>query len=351
MSTSESDASLKLVWLVLQVSSGQIGIPFLLVTLSLSRLRRLPTLYGLLATWCVSSIICSLLFYVDGDKNPEPSHYLCLTQASLFGAIPLMGAFSAFSLMYDGWITVEGKETLLSRRKFRTVLLLVLPWIAFLLAAIALFSFGYANPTSVRRKQLFYCSLKAPMITNTLGMLTIMVLAVTALYGGKISLLLRNRWSHFKARVSDSSAPERHMSSPYVAIRIALFAFCVVLSITLMLICVLGQRADLLDIFFACIPTIVLAIFGTQADVVRVWVDLLPKLLIPHRIRMWVRAKPIHYAPTLPTRNPSVTVNSFDVWKEKYLDHDVEKPLPVRVRQKRGSEYVMISTVSRSFSV
>jgi len=356
MSTHGDPESLKIAWLVLLVISGQVGIPILLGTLFFSRLRRLPTLHGLLVTWFVASFVCCLLFYAnDAKTDVQPAHSLCLAQASLVGATPLTGALSAFSLVYDGWITVQGKETLFGRRRLRTIVLLSLPWVGFVAAAIALFVSGHSNPTGVRRQQLFYCTVDAPNITNTLGVLTIIGLTITALYGGKIALMLRRRWTHFKARVSDSSAPERHMSSPYVAIRIGVFASCMVLSLILMLIGVLGKRSQLLDILFALIPAGVLVIFGTQADVIRVWVGLFPTSLLPRQIRAWGQSKPAHSSPTLPTSHPishtntidSTDSDSFDLSKEKY--GNLEQPMTVHLeRDDHGEMFVMAPGHSRA---
>lgn len=57
----------------------------------------------------------------------------------------------------------------------------------------------------------------------------------------KIAVLLRRNWRQFKTRVSDSSRPESRMYSPYVAIRIAVFALYVFLSVALSLICVVAM--------------------------------------------------------------------------------------------------------------
>ena len=50
------------VWLACTVSGGLVGVPILVVTLYLSGLKRLKTLYNLFFTWIFSSLISSLLY-------------------------------------------------------------------------------------------------------------------------------------------------------------------------------------------------------------------------------------------------------------------------------------------------
>lgn len=50
------------VWLACQIYGGLIGVPIVLVTLRLSKLKRLKTLHNLLLTWVFSAIVSSLLY-------------------------------------------------------------------------------------------------------------------------------------------------------------------------------------------------------------------------------------------------------------------------------------------------
>lgn len=324
------------IWIGLEFAGGQVGVPILLATLCFSRLRRLPTLYSLLVTWIASGFICCLLFYTDHDlpNDPQPSYALCLMQAAFIYGVPPMTAMSAFALVYEGWITISGQALPTGKNglQIRTAFLVMIPWLGMLFTAIATFAVGYADPASVSRdRRIFYCSVKQDILTDILAIVTGIVLAVTVVYSIKVARILFSNWIELKRRVSDSNLPETRIANPYAAIRIAVFGIYVLLTLCLSFVSIIAPLSPVPDLVSSSIPTAVFVIFGTQADIVRIWVNLIPKFLLPRSLSAWANSSPeassssVDHIPQIGSTGsgadiPRTPSNSYDVWKEKFMD-------------------------------
>jgi len=279
------------LWVACEVVGGQIGIPILIATLVFSDLRRLPTLFSLLVTWVCASIIACLLFYAGKGlpNDPQPTFGLCLAQASLMYGVPHMTALSAFALVYEGWLTVTGKNTPPGTGKLgaRTRLLLALPWGGLLLAAILSLIVGITSPQAVSRdRRFFYCSIQANGLTNTLAVIVGLILIVTIVYAAQIALVLRHTWLDVKNPVADD-ALDAPKTSSYMVIRITIFGLYLCVTLVLCFVSIVAPTSALLDLVAGSIPAAVFIIFATQADIVRIWVNLLPAVIKPRMVREW----------------------------------------------------------------
>lgn len=78
--------------------TGAIGMIITLCTAILSRqVKRNATWYAFCVSWVVSCASYCLLFFAGAQFGPEPSHPLCVTQASLAYAAPALSVKFVFT--------------------------------------------------------------------------------------------------------------------------------------------------------------------------------------------------------------------------------------------------------------
>ena len=102
-------------WLFFQIAAGHVALPILLATFLFAKtVPTHPAVVTICITWILSGVFSTLLcvvwpfdlhcpsesmltaisnnfrFYVGQHKGPEPSRGLCIAQASLLGAVPIM---------------------------------------------------------------------------------------------------------------------------------------------------------------------------------------------------------------------------------------------------------------------
>jgi len=264
-------------WLAVEIAGGQVGIPLLLITLYLSPLRRIPTLYSLLWSCVVWSIIDLLLYYPGRIKptDPEPSHALCLTQASLHLAQPILTSWCSFALLYDCWIVISGQSKGPNHPTTtrRTVILLIFPWLAFVLATGTSVLVGAKASVDLgRERHFFFCTYRNGIWSDTTASLAAAALLASFYLTTKGVILWINSRKHNAAELvkrTDGSKVDAHL-----LLRILMLTVTELFALALCIISVSGSwRTRMNDILVASLPLVILIIFASQRDVLNVYVS------------------------------------------------------------------------------
>jgi len=299
-----------ILFLFLNVWPSHFGLPiFLSIVLLSRRVKRHATFVNLIVAFIIIGLSSSLLLYAGKIIGPEPSRMLCLFQASLLYGMPPLASTAAFALVLQMFFTVraayDGVEYIESDHFVRLWMMLVGPYIAYFAAILATATIGAANPSKVsRNRRFFYCSVDALRLTNTLSVLSALVLLGTLVFITWTTVLLvrRMRCARRHAMRAQSILD---LNFPF---RIMAFGIYIVVALSLSLISITSPSSPIPDITIATAATVLILIFGTQADIRSV-------------LTFW-KSKP-----NLP-RNIEIEV-AFSGIEERYLGKlGLEKPLP-----------------------
>ncbi|KAJ8523033.1 hypothetical protein ONZ45_g487 [Pleurotus djamor] len=149
-------------------------------------------------------------------------------------------------------------------RPWRLWLLLVAPYVALIMTAIATASVGAANPTKIsRNRRFFYCSVEADPLTNTMTISAAFILFATVIFEVWTVILLYRLYQASKRTGSKLSID---LSFP---IRIIAFGFYIMLALCLSLISIKSPRSPAPDLIISTAATVVIVIFGTQKDILK----------------------------------------------------------------------------------
>jgi len=254
-------------WFVLLLAGGHVLLPILAATFAFSRAKRHATLINMCITWILTTVISSLLFYAN-QYNDAPNPTLCIAQASIMYAGPPMVAASAFGLIYHVWSTAfasPGKGASSRRDSWRTILLLVLPYLSFIGFAIpgAILSVSHPQDVSLSRR-ILYCSLLNELYSGINAVYTAVILLATIYYELRIMMILRRNWVGFR----DCGL---HVAFDLqLIVRVVIFGVFIVigfiLAISTIFFSTLGP-----DFFTAAVPLVIFMVFGLSTDVLRVW--------------------------------------------------------------------------------
>jgi len=197
-----------IAWLFLNISASQLLLPILVAALFYSKPRAESTLINVLITWIVAGIVSSILLYSGHAVGCEPPPLLCLTQASLYVAIPPMACVAVFCGVLQIFFNVRQKLKQSIEDKDHTVrgvCLLVAPYIIFALFATVTAASGASTFVSTvsRTRRFFYCSVKSAFLVNTVtGFCSIMTLCTFG-FAFWIVVLMYQNWTRLHRSVNE----------------------------------------------------------------------------------------------------------------------------------------------------
>ncbi|KIP06202.1 hypothetical protein PHLGIDRAFT_468009 [Phlebiopsis gigantea 11061_1 CR5-6] len=174
------------VWLFFQIAAGHIALPILTATFILARtVTKIPALIIVCLTWILSAVFSTLLFYVGEHTGPEPGKGLCIAQASLLGATPLMTCSAVILLAIYVWKTYDDPDLGVDMQprtrtgKLGKIALHCSPFfILGLFVAIGV-TIALKHPERVTRTQeYFYCSLDWPPFTEAVSIISTLLCIV-----------------------------------------------------------------------------------------------------------------------------------------------------------------------------
>ncbi|KAJ4491433.1 hypothetical protein C8J55DRAFT_504214 [Lentinula edodes] len=258
------------VWIYFNLVSNVILLPILVLTFMLSKrvTKRHPSLINVCMTWILSGIFSLLLFFGGRAKptDPDPNSALCITQTSLLYGILPMWSVAVFILMYFilGIISADGRASSVSRSKM--TLMLGAPYIAQFCFSIATLVISLKYPKNVTREhKVFYCALKYPPLSDAMSIFTFIMCLGIIMIKLRICVLLFRRCRGMR-RNGQSIVVDLQL-----LVRVIIFGAFVFLGMFVDVVSMFSQRSIAPDLYAATAGTVVFLVFGSQADVLRVW--------------------------------------------------------------------------------
>jgi len=259
-------------FLVLNVWPSHFGLPVLLAIILLSKkIQRHSTFINLCISFIITGISSSLLLYAGKTSGPEPSQTLCLFQASLLYGMPGLTSTAAFILVLQMFLVIrisyQGKEFVEHEHMIRLWVMLVAPYFAFFICVLATITVGAAYPERISRdRRFFYCSVKSDPLTNTLMTYAAFVLTATFVLEVWTMCILYKRRLALR-RQGSSLRTTMELNFP---LRIIAFGFYIIIALSLSVLSVKSPESPVPDLVIASAASVVILIFGTQRDIIRV---------------------------------------------------------------------------------
>ncbi|TFL06710.1 hypothetical protein BDV98DRAFT_559867 [Pterulicium gracile] len=234
------------------------------------RARRNLSWFSFCFSWILSTTSYLILSFAGQQTGLQPRSSVCLAQAALVYGAPSVTAMTTLLLTLQLWSTMvavfqNSKDVKRPGEWLQTHMrpLSFAPYVLFLMVVIASAINGGKNPETVRRAgSSVYCIIDTGVPGKISAGLVMLTLFVTLIAEGMIANLLYRNWTTF-GRKGDFLA---------TVIRITAFTFVGFLAIIISLIFISDRdRGDLSNIFIALAPIAAVLIFGTQGDMVRVW--------------------------------------------------------------------------------
>ncbi|KAF9464070.1 hypothetical protein BDZ94DRAFT_1297476 [Collybia nuda] len=232
------------------------------------RIRRSATWFGMLTSWLVYSLSYVLLFGRQFSMK-FPPHGLCMLQAILVYVMPPLCSVATTCFTIDFFlkiskVKIQGKKIGYKTGKF----IIALPWASGLVIAIEAILVINDDTAVTLDPNHFYCHItnSIPTMVN-IGILCLCSLIVIPLeiYTG---ILLYRNW----AVIKNSNGKNAHVALSTL-VRLILFSFIVSLAIALTLFTAthLGKFVAAWGIVLVTLPIFSAICFGTQQDLLNVW--------------------------------------------------------------------------------
>lgn len=250
--------------------TGGVGVLIVLLTVLLSsRVRRHTVWTSFCVTWIISVVSYCLLLIAGQQTGAQPNPTLCLIQASMIYGAPVLTAQSMLCLVCQLWSTLKRNSSakVQGERTAQTILLLVFPYTIYVLALVESLVIGLLNPTKVvRAPSDIYCIISNTIPGKVSGVIVIITEAITIFYEARIGLIVYYNWRHFNRPDTTGSI------SPTLMIRVAVFTFFGFVTIAASLVLLSHVASIVPNVFIAIMPLAAFLVFGTQLDIVRVWI-------------------------------------------------------------------------------
>ncbi|KAF5383233.1 hypothetical protein D9615_004917 [Tricholomella constricta] len=209
-----------------------------------------------------------LLFFGGSLNGPQPPYTLCLIQGIMIYAAPLLTAGTTLALTVQIWFLVRPVVTSASSKTGRIppvllTVLLIFPYILYVAFLVGTLVVGWRDPRTVRRVGSgMYCSFANKIPGRLTTGLVLLIMVPCVVLEILICKALRLQWAFFK----------RQPDALSMALRVVAFTFVGILSIALSVVFFFMIRhGSELNIVISILPVSAVLIFGTQPDLLRVW--------------------------------------------------------------------------------
>ncbi|KAF7300569.1 hypothetical protein HMN09_00941800 [Mycena chlorophos] len=233
--------------------------------------RRHASWFSFMVAWLISC--ASYLLTMSVPEDQEPNHALCLFQASLIYAVPVLTSAATISLVVNIYLNLRALLTG-SRNYSRatvTAALIIVPYIpAWAVFTIALkIGLGTDHNAVVGRHQgNGYCSLVNDVHPTQVSSAFVAALMIVCL-GIEIVIIraMRRAWETLQ---------RDDRGSITIAVRVLAFTLVGMLSIilSLVLLALPYEQNNAFNIVIATIPLSSVLIFGSQADFLAAWASI-----------------------------------------------------------------------------
>ncbi|KAJ7218232.1 hypothetical protein B0H12DRAFT_1153383 [Mycena haematopus] len=253
---------------------GFILLAIVLFTALLSpAVKRVSTWYSCMLSWMAFCITPFLVIGHQTPVDPPPSFALCAIDSALMYASRPLAAFGTLSLILQMYLNVTTRLKHGKARPGSVFVLLVIPPILYLIMFLWTFILGIANPEQVEMELGgFYChiNIASPAIAGAclVGLATSVALVIEVM----IVILLCRHWRAFRAL----QHRDEHAVSLSIIIRMSVFAFLPMVGLVLSFLTydpsLLNKIFPPYNLLIASFPTAAALIFGSQTDIVHVWI-------------------------------------------------------------------------------
>ncbi|KAJ7506980.1 hypothetical protein B0H11DRAFT_2218818 [Mycena galericulata] len=237
-----------------------------------SSVKRVSTWYTYILAWMVFCITPFLILGHQTHLDPPPSFAACVVDSALMYSSRPFAAFATLALILHLYLNISTRLKQGEVRPEYVYGLMVLPPALYLILLIYTLLFGIHNEDQVELEQGgFYCRLASPtpaivgaafVVFGTLVALLIEVLTV---------ILLCRNWRAFRAL----QRRDEHAVSLSIIIRISGFAVLPLIGLVLGFATYVPNLVDRIfpayTILLALMPVAAALIFGSQMDIIKVW--------------------------------------------------------------------------------
>ncbi|KAI0635517.1 hypothetical protein C8Q77DRAFT_573286 [Trametes polyzona] len=252
--------------------AGAIGLLAVLVTaLFAPKVYRHFTWLNFCITWLIYCISYTLLAFSGQQTRPEPPVYpLCLAQACLIYAAPVLVAMSTFSLVLQLWFTLcnalRPPKEATRYNLLRNAFLLLAPYFMWLGFIVAMLVIGTRNPQKVQRAGgLVYCTIKLSEPGNVTAIFVAAILLVMVGLDVYIGTVLYKNWRALRGSDHPGAIPFS------LIVRVAIFSFICVVGIGCAFVFLSNISFVAGNTMIALMPLIAFLVFGTQRDILNIW--------------------------------------------------------------------------------
>jgi len=223
--------------------------------------RRTPVLVSMAVSWLLAAFPSSMILYITNTiTGPPPSFSVCLTSSALIMAQTPLNATCAICLVYHIWKLLQDSSTKLSGGSTRIYLLVILPYVIFIISIVAVVVVGLLDPASVSRKT-FYCVVDKTGLTIFLGVYSAICCIAAFVLEVLIAIKLRRNRHEVIASGMDVS----------LVIRVVAFGITILWGLVLACLAIQDWYSVIPDLCFATFGIIFFFIFASQADIINLW--------------------------------------------------------------------------------
>jgi len=250
---------------------GWIGCLILLLTVVLSRkIQRHATWINLCLAWSLSGISFSLLF-IGHKLEDKPNHSLCLTQAALVYASPLLTSSATLALAIHLLFSIHSSLYSMPEterfHRIRSTILVIFPYLTYIAVFFWVIALGIQHPKHVKRLTSgLICGLdgKIPMPGKFSAAFVAATTIVTVSIEGVIITEMWRNWRAYQGENKDALA---------MIIRVLCFSLCSAISAAVTLVYLrMPTNIAVYRMVPALNPLAFFIIFSTQKDIFDTWI-------------------------------------------------------------------------------
>ncbi|KAF9032618.1 hypothetical protein BJ165DRAFT_1517190 [Panaeolus papilionaceus] len=251
------------------------------------RVHRTSLWFLFMSSFAFTSI--SNLLLLGQQTGRQPNFGLCIFQASLVYAAPVINCTTGLSFMIHVWLSIRNPDlnTRISRRWI--ILLHLLPLLLTLATIIEVLAVGLIDPKRVvPDTSAMFCHISSQISNRITSSISVVCMLTILVIDAFIIRILRSRWKAFQRTARplflqpDDPDPGRRDISLDSLIRVVAFALLPIIAIVVSFAQYFprsqeGGTSARTNIVIATLPPAAFFIFGTQRDLLRAWGVMKPE--------------------------------------------------------------------------
>ncbi|KAJ7773340.1 hypothetical protein B0H16DRAFT_146430 [Mycena metata] len=249
---------------------GFLSLAIIVLTAWLSPMvRRTSAWYSFMLSWM---FFCLSYFLIAGQQvGAEPSFEICVTQAALIYAAPVLTSCVSLAFLLQLHSTASSVLRSGSVSRIRTTTIQIFPFTVHFIVFIETLTLGLSNRPEVARDiSGMFCHLTNSLQAKLTATVVILAMLTMLVYEGLTVALLYRNWTAFKRlRVRSNDA----ILLPLM-IRVTVFSFLPMVAMMISSLAFLPSSPiaeGKLHIIVAFLPAAAAIIFGTQHDILNAW--------------------------------------------------------------------------------